>query len=83
MRWYWYWTRTDKETRMMLPGKCRKLFDTLEEAIAYGEKEFSGKAFEIEEEQPDKVRTLKLVYVSLASKLIMSDGQFSMWSVDG
>jgi hypothetical protein len=65
---------------MMLPGKCRKRFSTVEEAIAYGEEEFAGTAFEIEEEQPDKIRTLKTVYVSSAAKLIINNNQFDMWS---
>ena len=64
---------------MALPGKCRREFGTVEEAIAFGEREFKDRAFEIEEEQLDTHRTLKTVYVSAAAELIENGGQLKMF----
>tara|TARA_R110000822_G_scaffold166197_1_gene306580 strand:- start:370 stop:606 length:237 start_codon:yes stop_codon:yes gene_type:complete len=78
MKWYWYWMRVDKETRMMPPG-CRRQFSSREEAVQYGMKQFVGKPFEIEEEQLDKHRTLRTVYVSREAEIVANEGQHKMF----
>ena len=62
----------------MFPG-CRLQFCTREEAIEHGKTEFGNKAIEIEEEQIDKYRTLRTIYVSKAAELIENGGQLKMF----
>ncbi len=63
----------------MMPPGCRCEFASREQAIEYGTKQFFGKPFEIEEEQMDKHRTLRTVYVSREAELIANEGQHKMF----